>query len=111
MSNTRRVRYGQTSPALEHRTETFTLPDGTELAKGDQVKVAGEAGEYRFCYAWKGQPVFYGGEPSHKQYRSFRLEKLGRHVPKRKRNLSDEQREALRERMAQVRAARKAVAA
>lgn len=111
MSNQRRVRYAVNASLTEHRAETFTLPDGTVLQSGDQVDVAGEQGEFKFCYAWRGEPVFYGGLASHKQYRSFRLDRLGRHKPKRRRNLSDEQREALRQRMAEVRAARKAVAA
>lgn len=111
MNTTRKVKAVANENYLAERSETFVLPDGTTLSKGDQVDVADDDGVWKFAYAWRNQPVFFGGQPGHGQFCSFRVERLGKHKPKKSRNLSDEQRQALRDRMAQVRAARKAVTA
>ena len=89
------------------RQESFTLPDGTTISRGDAVSVAGENGVWRLSYVFNGQPVLYGGELGHGQLRSFKVERLGVVKAKVRRNLSDEQRQALRDRMEKVRQARK----
>ena len=89
------------------RQETFTLPDGTMISRGDAVNVAGDNGVWRLSYVFNGQPVLDGGELGHGQLRSFKVDRLGVVKAKVRRNLSDEQRQALRDRMDKVRQARK----
>lgn len=102
----RQVKLSTNVAMLERRTEEFTLPDGTVIRRGDAVSVRGVAGQWRLSYVWDGQPVFYGGEIGYGHLRSFRVELLGQPKVRRKRNLTDEQRQALRDRMAQVRSSR-----
>jgi hypothetical protein len=111
MTTKRRVKEMVSEAYLAERSETFTLPDGTVLSKGDELKVRGQSGNWRFSYAYKNEPILYGGDLGYGHLRSFRVERL--YIPKKKtkRNLSESHRQMLRERAEKMRQAKRSVAA
>lgn len=103
----RKVRQALNEDYLAERTETLELPDGTLLQRGDEVAVRGERGKYRLSYCYRGEPVLYGGEPGYGQLRTFRVDRLSKPKIKHRRNLSEEHKQALRDRLAEMREAKK----
>jgi hypothetical protein len=91
---------------FSERSDSFTLPNGKIINRGDAVAVAGVSGTWRLSYVYKNQPVLYGGDLGYGELRSFAVDRLG--VPRKKftRNYTDEQRAEMSKRMAEVRARR-----
>jgi len=92
---------------LSERSTTFTFQNGHTINRGDAVAVADTKGTWRLSYVYRNQPVLYGGELGYGELRSFAVERLS--IPKKKitRNFTEQQRQAMAERMDQVRASRK----
>lgn len=104
---TRKVRQVCDQQYLEQRSETLELPDGTTFQRGDEIAVRGARGTWKLSYCFRGEPVLYGGEPGYGHLRSFPIARLSAPRKKHRRNLSEAHKQALRDRLAEMREAKR----
>lgn len=85
----------------------ITTIDGKQIEAGEQITVDGESGLFKFKYVYlrDGSIVCWGGPSGHERTRSFQPARCHiKKAPRKKPQLSDEQLEVLKERLAKARA-------
>jgi hypothetical protein len=108
-SNTMPKRKAVEPPPLP---KAFTvIIDGQQILPGQTLRITNADGDYVFQYVWlpDGSVVCCGGSKGRKAMRAFTLDRC--HLPKvkrkRQRTVTDEQLEAMRQRAANARAAKR----